>query len=297
MEEQNRLGPGGIAILAILAAGAAVLFMRPAPLDSESTLERVRRSGTIRIGYANEAPYGYLESTTGDVTGEAPEIARLILGRMGVDRVEAVVTDFGSLIPALKAGRFDIIAAGMYITPERCREIAFTNPTYAIGEAFIVRRGNPLDLHSFASVAEHPSARLGFVGGTVEHGYARDARIPEDRLVIFPDNASGLAAVRTGRVDAFAATTLTVNDLLQKAADNGLEQAEPFHDPVINGRTARGYGAFGVRLADTELVEALNQQLADFLGTPQHLELVRPFGFTEAMLPGGMTASELCHPP
>lgn len=281
-------------MLLALAAITVTLFTRSSPLPTETTLQRVRRTGTIRIGYANEAPYGYLDSASGDVIGEAPETAKAILHRMGVNRVEAVVTDFGSLIPALKAGRFDIIAAGMYITPERCREIAFTNPTYSIGEAFIVPRGNPLDLHSFSAVAEHPTARLGFVGGTVEHDYARDAGIPENRIVIFPDNVSGLAAVRTGRVDAFAATTLTVTDLLRKAADDALEQADPFHDPVVNGRVARGYGAFGVRIADTDLVAELNRQLSNFLGTKEHLDLVRPFGFTEATLPGEVTARELC---
>ena len=294
MDEENRLGFGGIALLLALAAITVALFTRSSPVATETTLERVRRTGAIRIGYANEAPYGYLDNASGDVIGEAPETAKAILRRMGVDRVEAVVTDFGSLIPALKAGRFDIIAAGMYITPERCREIAFTNPTYAIGEAFIVRRGNPLDLHSFSSVAEHPAARLGFVGGTVEHDYAQHAGIPEERIVIFPDNVSGLAAVRTGRVDAFAATTLTVIDLLQKASDDELEQAEPFQDPIIDGRTARGYGAFGVRRGDADLVEELNRQLAGFLGTKEHLDLVRPFGFTEATLPGEVTARELC---
>ena len=36
------------------------------------------------------------------------------------------------------AGRFDIIAAGMYVTPERCRQVAFSEPTYAVGEGFVV---------------------------------------------------------------------------------------------------------------------------------------------------------------
>lgn len=294
MEEKSRLGLGGIAILLACAGGVIYLFTRSSSGDTEGAWKRIERTGIIRIGYANEAPYGYLDSATGKVTGEAPEIAKVILNRLGVRRVEAVVTDFGSLIPALKAGRFDIIAAGMYITPARCREIAFTNPTYAIGEAFVVRRGNPLDLHSFDDVAHHPTARLGFVGGTVEQGYASAADVPDDRIVIFPDNVSGLAAVGTGRIDAFAATTLTVHDLLRKSQSDQLEQAEPFRDPIIDGRTARGYGAFGVRRTDSRLLSELNRELADFLGTPEHLELVRPFGFTRAMLPGDVTAHELC---
>ena len=35
---------------------------------------------------------------------------------MGINQVEGVLTEFGSLIPGLQARRFDIIAAGMYVT-------------------------------------------------------------------------------------------------------------------------------------------------------------------------------------
>jgi polar amino acid transport system substrate-binding protein len=35
---------------------------------------------------------------------------------MGIHQIEVVTTDFGSLIPGLQAGRFDVIAAGMYRT-------------------------------------------------------------------------------------------------------------------------------------------------------------------------------------
>ncbi len=263
------------------------------PLEP-STLERARQRGVIRIGYANEAPYGYLNTATGQVSGEAPELAREILRRMGVARVEPVVTEFGSLIPGLKAGRFDIIAAGMYITPPRCQEIAFSNPTYVIGEAFIVRRGNPLALHSFEDVAEHSTARIGFVGGTVEHGYARAVGIPEERIFLFPDNISSLTAVRTGRIDAAAATRLTVHNLLEKSQADDLERADPFHDPRINGRVEMGYGGFGFRLRDRDFVDEFNQELARFLGTPEHLELTRPFGISEETLPGNITAADLC---
>lgn len=296
MERENAFPYVGIATLLVMG-GVVALWVTLRPdrgNDYVNTLQRVRMQDTIRIGYANEAPYGYLDSRTGRVTGEAPEIAQEIIRRMGIRQVEPVVTEFGSLIPGLKAGRFDIIAAGMYITPQRCNEIAFSNPTYGIGESFIVVRGNPLDLHSFEDVAVRGAARLGVVGGTVEHGYARSVGVPEDRIVVFPDNVSGLEAVRTGRVDAFAATILTVNDLLRKAGDSSMERADPFHDPVIDGRSVRGFGAFGFRKQDRQLVEEFNQKLAEFIGSEAHLKLVESFGFSADTLPGDVTAKQLC---
>jgi len=262
---------------------------------NKSTLERIKSTGVVRVGYANEAPYAYLESASGRLTGEAPLILREVMQRMGVNQVEAVLTEFGSLIPGLKAGRFDVIAAGMYITPSRCREIAFSEPTYGIGEAFMVRAGNPQRLHSYEDIANNPDARLGVVAGTVERGYARTIGISDEQVSILPDNPSAVAALQAGRIDAFAGTALTVQDLLKKMQSGKLERANPFADPVIEGKVLRGHGAFGFRKTDSALRDQFNAHLTDLIGSAEHRSLVEPFGFTEAELPGGIKTQQLCN--
>lgn len=279
---------------AVLAAALLAAGCSEAPGPGTDTLERARKEGTIRVGFANESPYAYAESGSGRLTGEAPEIARAVLAGIGIPGIEGVLTEFGSLIPGLNAGRFDIIAAGMYILPGRCRQIAFSNPTYAVGEAFIVARGNPLRLHGYEDVARHPEARLGVVAGAVERAYARATGIPEGRVIVFPDTPSALEGVLAGRVDAFGGTSLTVNSLLARAKSPEIERAAPFRDPVIEGKPARGYGAFGFRKSDVKLVAAFNAALARYIGTPAHLAAVKPFGFTTAELPGPAAARDLC---
>ena len=271
---------------AIAGVAAALLLAACSDGDSDSgagqvvsTLARAQQSGTIRVGYANEAPYAYLDAATGRLTGEAPEIARVILAELGIPKIEGVLTEFGSLIPGLNAGRFDMIAAGMYILPERCREVAFSNPTYSVGEAIIVRQGNAKRLHSYEDVAKHTDATLGVVAGTVERGYARATGIPDDRVVVFPDAVSALDGVIAERVDGYAGTSLTVNDLLRRAGTGRIERADPFADPVINGKSVRGYGAFALRKDDEALLAEFNRRLAAFIGSERHLKLVEPFGF------------------
>jgi polar amino acid transport system substrate-binding protein len=283
--------------LAILLGCALPLACSRTERDGESALDRMRRQGVARIGFANEAPYAYVDPESGRLTGEAPEIARAVLGRMGVAKVEGVLTEFGSLIPGLKAGRFDLIAAGMYVTPARCREVAFSEPTYSIGGAFLVAAGNPRDLHAYRDVRADPEARLGVMAGAVERGYAQRAGIPGRQVVTFPDAPSAVAGLLAARVDAFAATALTARDLLAKSGSDALALAEPFEDPVFDGHPARGYGAFAFRKEDVALRDAFDAELAGFIGSPQHRALVQPFGFTEDDLPGGATTAELCAPP
>ena len=62
---------------------------------------------------------------------------------MGYTDVEPVQTDWGGLIPGLKADRFDIITGGMNILASRCENMAFSDPIARIGDGFIVATGNP----------------------------------------------------------------------------------------------------------------------------------------------------------
>ena len=74
-----------------------------------ASLDEIKETSHIRIGYANETPFAFTE-TDGRVTGESPEIAKVIFEKMGIKQVDGVLTEWGSLIPGLRAGRFDVPA-------------------------------------------------------------------------------------------------------------------------------------------------------------------------------------------
>src|SRR5215467_13974035 len=109
----------------ILALGVTALALAPLTASADSTLDQAKKNGYVRVGFANEAPFAYA-TPDGKLTGEAPEVAKAVLKKMGINEVDGVLTEFGSLIPGLKAHRFDIIAAGMFVTPARCKEINFS---------------------------------------------------------------------------------------------------------------------------------------------------------------------------
>lgn len=274
----------------LLATGPLVasLHLTAPAVAQENTLEQARERGSIRIAFANEAPFGFA-APDGTVTGEAPEIAKVIFRRMGIAEVNGVLTEWGSLIPGLRARRFDVIAAGMFITPERCRQVAFSEPTYTLGQGFLVAKGNPKNLHSYADVARRDDVRLGVLAGAAEYEYAVRAGVPEARIMRLPDQASMIAAVRAGRVDAAALTAVSIERMAQQGG-NAVERADPFETPA----EALGSGAFAFRPDDQALLQEFNRHLKAFIGTPEHLQLVRQFGFTEKELPGDRTTAQLC---
>jgi len=255
-----------------------------------TTLDKIKEEGTVTIGVANEVPYGYT-TPDGEPAGEAPSIAEHILNNLGVANVNVVVTEFGSLIPGLRAGRFDVIAAGMYITPKRCEQILFSNPTYSIGEGFLVKNGNPEALNGYDDIKEK-SVKLGVMSGSVEYGYARDFGISLSKIVTLPDYPSGVAALKSGRIDALGGTSLTMASLAQK--DGRVELAQPFTPLMIKGKSVKGYGGFGFRPADTALRDAFNGELKGFIDTESHIAMVETYGFGKHTSPGDMTAKKLC---
>jgi polar amino acid transport system substrate-binding protein len=278
----RRAALAGLAILGLAALAAA-------PAAAETTLEKAQKAGYIRVGFANEAPFGYA-TPEGKLTGEAPEVAKAILNKMGIKEVDGVLTEFGSLIPGLKAGRFDIIAAGMFINPKRCKEINFSEPSYGIGQAFLVPKGNPKAIKDYSSIAGNPDLKLAVMAGAVEGGYAKDSGVKMDQLVVLPDPPSLLAAVQSNRADAAALTALSIANLASKS-DGTAEMTEPFG--TVAGKSVVGHGGFGFRKEDTDLLEAFNKELKAFIGSPEHLALVTPIGFGKGFLPTKTTA-QLC---
>jgi polar amino acid transport system substrate-binding protein len=274
-------------MLLALAAGAATLVTAFAA-EAQTTLERAKEQGYIRVGFANEAPYGYA-TPDGKLTGESPEVVRAVLAKMGIEQVDGVLTEFGSLIPGLQAGRFDIIAAGMFVNPKRCEQVQFSEPTYGIGQAFLVAAGNPKGIADYGSIAADSALKLAVMSGAVEAGYARDSGVAEEQIVQLPDQSSLVAAVKAGRADAAALTALSIADMASK--NEGVESTKPFGE--VAGESVVGHGAVAFRKEDKDLYEAFNAELKNFIGSEEHLALVTPIGFGADYLPTKTTA-ELC---
>src|SRR5207244_2447492 len=133
----------------------------------------------------------------------------------GVNDVKGVLTEWASLIPGLKAGRFDV-ATMMFILPARCQEVAFPDPLSRVGSAFLVRKGNPKNLHSYDDAAKNPNVTLSVMAGAAEHGFARRAGMPEDRILPLQDPGAMLSAVKAGRADAAALTPTSIKSMAEK---------------------------------------------------------------------------------
>lgn len=275
------------AVGALGAAGCSRVASASATSGGD-LLQRLRAQGVVRLGIAGEIPFGYIDKN-GELTGEAPELAKVIFKRLGVDKVQPVPTEFGSLIPGLNSQQFDVVAAGMYVNPERCAQVIFADPDYQMLDSFVVRKGNPKGLHTYRDIVEK-KAKFATGTGYAQIQHAVEAGYRESDILIVPDQVAGLNAVEAGRVDVFAGTAVTVRDVVKKSART--EATKPFA-PLVKGKPHVDGGAFAFRRTETKLRDAFNAELHKLKKSGELLRILGRFGFTRAEMTD-LTAKELC---
>ncbi|PZG94460.1 ectoine/hydroxyectoine ABC transporter substrate-binding protein EhuB [Streptomyces sp. NTH33] len=282
---------GAAALAAAGAIGASSGCSRVATADTGDggrLLEQLRARGSVRLGIAGEQPYGYI-GKDGKVTGSAPAIATRIFKRLGVDRVEPFPTEFGSLIFGLNSLQFDVVAAGMYINPDRCQQVLFADPEYRMKDAFIVAKGNPMKLRDYKDIAR-TGARMATGIGYAEIDYAKAAGVK--RITTLPDQLAGLLAVEQGRVDVFAGTAVTVRNVLEQTRSTKAEATDEV-TPYVDGKPVVDVGGFAFRRPERNLRDAFNRELHKMKRSGELLQIMRPFGFSEDQMTT-LTAEEKC---
>lgn len=265
MKKRWRLSLFTSAILVLLG----LLF-----LGRDHSLDRLRQAGSIRIGYAVEAPYAFV-SPDGSVTGEAPEIARRMAAGLGIARVEWRQMEFSELIGALQADRIDVAAAGLFITSDREARVSFSVPTMAVRPALLVARGNPKAVASYEQAARS-GAHMAVLEGSMEQQILLRLGVPAAHILVVPDALTGQHAVESGLADALLLSEPT---LLWMARQDQLGRTD-----LLVPRRGRGaddnYGhpAFAFRRDATQLRSAWNSVLVPYLGSSDHRALLMSLG-------------------
>ena len=274
-------------IKGMLAAGAATIGFGILAANAGPLMDRIEAGETIRLGFANEIPWAY----PGDANapkGFVNAYALGVLKTMGYDNIEPVVTEWGGLIPGLKANRFDIITGGMYILKSRCENVAFSEPMGKFGDAFIVAEGNPKGIENYQDIKAEDAVFVTGAGyNTV--GAAKKEGVPESNIMQVPGPTEILAAVRSGRADAGGVTYFTALNLAEEA-DGEVDVTDPsaLPDWTLN------WVGIAFRPDDQDFLDKFNAAQKEYLGSDEMLAAVEEYGYTKSQLPGDVATSWVC---
>ncbi|MBZ9810917.1 MULTISPECIES: ectoine/hydroxyectoine ABC transporter substrate-binding protein EhuB [unclassified Mesorhizobium] len=284
---------GLLRTMAAAATAFAILLISAASLRAETTGQRVLRQGKIVIGISNGAPWGF-RGVDGEPEGFHPDLIKAAFKDLGVNQVELVVTEFGALIPGLMAQRFDAIAAGLYITPERCELVAFSDPDLKLADAALVAKGNPKNVHSYAQIAANPEIKFGVGRGSATAKNAAAAGVADINMLLFPDIQSNVSALLTGRIDVAAFSAPTVARILSDNNVQGIERALPFEGLQDRGKERYGYSAIAFRKEDGDLRDMYNSRLKLLKSDGRLASIMAKNGFSDQEAAPDLTSEQIC---
>lgn len=267
-----------------IAAGIVTFVLSVASTAQADLLEKAKSGEPIRIGFANEIPWAY-PGDNNEPMGFVNVIAIDVLKKMGFTKIQPVVTEWGGLLPGLKANRSDMITGGMYINAKRCAQATFSDPVGQFGDAFIVKKGNPKSLRNYQDIKEAGGV---FVTGQGYNQVEFSKKQGLDPMVV-PGPTEILAAVKAGRADAGGVTALTAADLVKNNSD-AIEMTDPADLP----KETLNWAGIVFRNEDANFAKMFNTALKAYLGSDEHLAAVAKYNYTNAMLPGDATTEFAC---
>lgn len=215
------------------ATAALIAFASPvgAQEGSGGTLKTIQARKSVLVGYVKDAfpmsfsgedgkPQGYSIDLCERIAQEAGKAA----GLPQVDVVYVPVT-LEERFDAVARGKIDIECATSTITLARMQKVDFTYITFLDGGSLLVKRGSAI--HGIAGLVDET---VGVIPGTTTEPALREALarayIPA-KVVTVKDHAEGMAALRAGRITAYASDRVILIGLLMKAPEREVFDIAP----------------------------------------------------------------------
>ena len=226
---------------------------------------------TIRFGLeAGYAPFEY-KMPDGSIAGFDIDIGNELCKRINAKCVW-VENDFDSLIPALKAKKFDAILSSMSMTEQRMQEIEFSDKVYNSPTRMIAKAGSPL----LPTPESLKGKRVGVQQGTMQESYAKALWAPkgvevvsyQSQELVYPDLISG-------RLDAGFQDSVAASDgFLKKPQGKGYAFAGP---EVFDAKLLGTGTGIGMRKGDKDLKELINKALAAMIKDGSYDKIAKKF--------------------
>ncbi|EAJ9148069.1 basic amino acid ABC transporter substrate-binding protein [Campylobacter coli] len=166
---------------------------------------------TLKVGTApNYKPFNYKQDSK--LTGFDTDLVEEIAQKNGIEIVW-VETNFDGLIPALKAGKIDMIASAMSATDERRQSVDFTKPYYMSKNLYIKLKNN----ETLQTKTDLEGKKIGVQLGTLQENTAKaikDAQVQSNK-----DLNIAVLALKNNKIDAIVADQDTAKGFLAENPD------------------------------------------------------------------------------
>jgi polar amino acid transport system substrate-binding protein len=247
-------------LLAMLCCAVAVVA--PLQARADTAIEAMQKRGSMMVGMATFVPWA-MRNEQGQLVGFEVDVATKLAKDLDL-KLELVPTAWDGIIPALLAGKFDVIIGGMTITPKRNLTVNFSAPYDYSGTALAVAK--PLEpgfkMETLNAAKMTIACRRGASSCTNAAEY-----FPKATLRQFDDDAAMTQELLNGGVNAFAAS----NPLPTRVAGENPDKVfAPLSQDQEMNRLPSG---MAVRKGDVDTLNVLNNWIevnSKFLQARRH---------------------------
>ena len=215
---------------------------------------------TLRVGTEGAYPPYNATDASGKLVGFEIDLANELCKRTQMT-CEIIQQDWDGMIPALMNKRYDAIMAGMSVTEERLKQIAFSKPYSTTPAWFVSAKDGVLkDAKTLADIqAALKGKSVGVQRSTIHQNFL-EAKVPGAEVKLYDTQDDLNLDLQNGRIDAGLADSLGWKDFLASDGGKGYDH----FGPGLTGKDDPIFGlgvGIGLRQEDTALKAKLDKAL------------------------------------
>lgn len=237
--------------------GASLLLPATAARAEPVTLDKIKKAGELRIGCeAAYVPFTYRDKTAA-IVGFDVEVVTKYLEPIGVKPM-FIDTQWSGVIPALYAGRFDMIPTMSY-TKERLERVRFSIPYADASQALLIRATDAQKIKTIADMSKLVLAvKLGSPGETLK--VKLDQQLKTDKgagfadVKTYDDHPAAYLALAQGSVDGVLNTVPTLSVVMRD---------KPGTFAMVNNVGQNNWHGYAFRKEDGELADFIDKRIEE----------------------------------
>ena len=181
-----------------------IILLIPTLLFSQDgkVLNRIIKSGELRVGTSGSQPPFTMKSKDGQLMGYEIELAKLLTDAMNL-KLKFVEKPFSQLLEALEKGEIDVIMSGMTITPERNLKATFVGPYIVSGKSILAKSKRLSALDEMDEI-NRPTIKVAALEGSTSQRFV-EKLAPKVKLVTTKDYETAVNMVMEDEVDIMVA--------------------------------------------------------------------------------------------
>jgi polar amino acid transport system substrate-binding protein len=251
LSRRTLLGSLGTALLMTASRSA---------LAAPVTLEALKKAGEVKVGCeAAYVPFTYRDNT-GKIVGFDVDFATRIWEPAGVKPI-FIDTQWSGVIPALYAGRFDMVPTMSY-TKERLERVLFSIPYADASQALLIRSGDKDKVKTIADLSGKVlGIKLGSPGETLK--VRLEAQLKTERgagfkdVKTYDDHPAAYLALAQGSVDGVLNTVPTLSVVMRD---------KPGVFAMVQNVGGSNWHGYAFRKEDTEIANYMNERITVMKG-------------------------------